>query len=62
MIDPWTKTATKLPPEGVEIIAKVDDHKGPRMVMILKRLGNQWWTPNGVTLVNHLPSHWMMKA
>lgn len=59
----WIETGTKLPPEGIEVITKIDDAEyGPRNVATLKRTGNLWWTKDMTMYVYYVPTHWMMKA
>lgn len=50
--------STEMAPEGVEIMTKIDDEKGPRNEQTLKRSGNLWFVPDGSMYVYYRPTHW----
>lgn len=39
----WTRTSDRLPPDGREVMTKIDDAQGERNVQRLMRRGNLWF-------------------
>lgn len=65
----WIGVTDKLPPEGVEVLTKIDDRAGIRNVSPLTRRGSLWFTPENCTCgkastsmyVYYTPTHWQKK-
>lgn len=49
-------------PEGVPVLTKIDDERGPRNEAVLTRKGRLWWTTNKsiheAIYVYYAPTHW----
>jgi hypothetical protein len=56
----WVKTNLRKPPEGVEVLTKIDDGKEVRNEQSLKRQGLLWFTRDGI-YVYYTPTHWKYK-
>jgi hypothetical protein len=54
----WIYTGHRLPPEGREVMTKIEDADGVRNVAKLKRVGNLWFTTDGSMYVYYRPTHW----
>ncbi len=54
----WIKCASALPPEGKEVMTKIDDIKGCRNETSLKLQNNLWWFPDMSMYVYYTPTHW----
>jgi hypothetical protein len=54
----WIKTENILPPEGKEVMTKIDDKNGVRNVQSLVRKGNLFFTPDMKMYVYYSPTHW----
>lgn len=52
----WVEIEKELPPEGVEVLTKIDDHKGAWNEQYLKRQGNLFFA--GTMYVYYTPTHW----
>jgi hypothetical protein len=53
-------------PEGVEVMTKIDDEQGERVVQSLVKRTLEpgktrpmFWTPDGAMYVYYTPTHWM---
>lgn len=51
----WHPIATA--PDGVTVLTKIDDEKGPRNEAPLKRQGKLWFCDDGL-YVYYEPTHW----
>lgn len=55
----WTKTSTRLPPNGLIVQTKIDDPiNGVRNLCYLIRYGNEWCVPFEGVAVLYVPTHW----
>ena len=54
----WTRTAERLPPDGVIVDTMISDIGGERNHQQLKRQGRLWFFPDGSMYVYYLPTHW----
>lgn len=54
----WNECSKLLPPNGVVVMTKIDDHRGPRNEQTLKRSNNLWFVPDGSMYVYYTPTHW----
>lgn len=45
-------------PEGVEVLTKIDDSRGPRNEQTLTRKGRLWFYPDMSMYVYYTPTHW----
>lgn len=52
----WVRMSDELPPEGVEVVTKIDDEYGARNVQPLTRRGRLMWAGN--IYVYYEPTHW----
>lgn len=57
----WISCNTGLPPEGRNVMTKVDDEKGIRNEQILNRIGRLWFIDGGDMYVYYTPTHWKPK-
>lgn len=56
----WYDVKDRLPPDGLEVMTKIDDNKGCRNEQTLKLRGNLWWTPDMAMYVYYCPTHWRL--
>jgi hypothetical protein len=54
----WKPIYESLPPQGVVVLTKVDDHEGVRNMQPLKRQGRLWFLQDGSMYVYYTPTHW----
>lgn len=54
----WNWCGEALPPDGMEVEAKIDDGKGVRNVANLKFHRGLWWFPDMSMYVYYSPTHW----
>ena len=54
----WMYCLQSLPAEGVEVMTKIDDAKGPRNETSLVRKGSLWFFPDMSMYVYYTPTHW----
>ncbi len=54
----WNHCKFVLPPEGMEVLTKIDDEHGPRNETTLKRQGRLWFFPDMSMYVYYDPTHW----
>lgn len=54
----WTRVKDAPPKDGVVVMTKIDDERGPRNEQAMKRSGNLWFVPDGSTYVYYTPTHW----
>lgn len=54
----WNSVSRELPPDGVIVDTKIDDHEGARNHQTLKRRGGLWFVPDGSMYVYYTPTHW----
>jgi hypothetical protein len=54
----WIECRKQLPENGVEVMTKIDDEKGPRNERSLKRQDRLWFFPDGSMYVYYTPTHW----
>jgi hypothetical protein len=54
----WISCEHNLPPNGTEVMTKVDDHRGCRNEQSLKRQNNLWFYPDMSMYVYYTPTHW----
>lgn len=52
----WYNVNQVLPPEGVEVLTKIDDSHGTRNIQALTRRGNLYFAGN--MYVYYTPTHW----
>lgn len=62
MNNDWISIKTLLPKNGIVVMTKIDDTKGPRNEQTLKRDGNLWFTPDGKMYVYYTPTHWKQNS
>ncbi len=55
----WISVEDRLPEEGVEVMAKIDDSDGCRNEQSLTRQGTLWFFPDMSMYVYYTPTHWM---
>lgn len=56
----WNLVKDKLPPKGIEVETKVDDHNGVRNEQTLKLSAGLWFLPDGNMYVYYTPTHWRL--
>lgn len=54
----WNKILELQAPEGIELMTKIDDHRGCRNEQKLTRKGNLWWFTDMSMYVYYTPTHW----
>lgn len=55
----WNKVDWRTPPpNGEEVMTKIDDERGSRNEQSLIRQGNLWFTPDMQMYVYYTPTHW----
>ena len=54
----YFQTNQGLPPEGQEVITKIDDENGVRNETNLVRKGSLWFFPDMSMYVFYQPTHW----
>lgn len=55
----WVACGQRLPPDGVEVMTKIDDGRGVRNEQTLVRQGGLWFTGLDYNLyVYYTPTHW----
>lgn len=54
----WIACVVALPPNGLEVMTKIDDGKGCRNEQTLKRQGALWFFTNYEMYVYYRPTHW----
>lgn len=55
----WVECSKRLPPDGQEVMTKIDDGRGVRNVQTLVRQGRLWFTDKSYHLyVYYTPTHW----
>lgn len=60
----WVEIDTRLPPEGVTVLTKINDETGERNVQILVRRGGLWFTNESgdAMYVYYRPTHWASRV
>lgn len=51
-------TPSTQPPAAQVVLTKIDDDKGVRHQLLLKRCGKLWFHPEGGLFTPHTPTHW----
>jgi len=54
----WIRMEYRLPPEGDVVETKIDDHKGIRKVVCLRRKGMLMFFKDWSMYVYYTPTHW----
>lgn len=54
----WFTVAANNPPQDIVVMTKIDDAKGRRNVVPLKRHGRLWFLPDMSIYVYYEPTHW----
>ena len=54
----WITCKSYLPPNGIEVMTKIDDEKGCRNETTLKRQNSLWFFPDMSMYVYYEPTHW----
>ncbi len=54
----WNRCADILPPEGIEVETKIDDHDGIRNVQNLTLHRRMWFFPDLSMYIYYNPTHW----
>lgn len=54
----WISVAKCYPPDGVEVMTKIDDQDGVRNEQTLLKYGNLWFFPDRSMYVYYRPTHW----
>jgi hypothetical protein len=57
-MDAWTPIAESLPPDGAEVMTKIDDANGCRNEQTLTWSGRLWFLPDMTMYVYATPTHW----
>ena len=57
-METWISTKIQLPPEGVPVQTKIDDHHGERNQCKLIRHGRLWFFEDKTMYVYYTPTHW----
>ena len=56
----WIRTKDKLPPEGREVLTKIDDEFGVRNINFLIYENKHWWYNDMKMYVYYYPTHWRL--
>ena len=54
----WITVASRLPKDGNVVETKIDDDRGRRNEIRLKRQGRRWFFEDGSMYVYYTPTHW----
>lgn len=55
-MDDWKLITASDPPEGVYVLTKIDDERGPRNEQVMRRQGQLWFGRGGM-YVYYEPTH-----
>lgn len=61
MSETWISCQDELPPEGEDVLTKIDDANGCRNEQRLKRKGRLWFFTDMSVYVYYTPTHWKRK-
>ena len=54
----WIEVTSYFPPNGVEVMTKIHDQRGPRKEQPLKRQTPWWFFPDLSMRIYYEPTHW----